>query len=59
MYEACQINGVPFAGRPSDAGYFDDFGKWHEYGYHDYFENVFKTRKQDVSLEMYQALQKR
>ncbi len=59
MYEACKINGVSFAGRPSDAGYFDDFGKWHEYGYHDYFENVFKTRKQDVPLEMYQALQKR
>ena len=57
MYEACKINGVSFSSPKGESGYIDDFGKWQRYTYFDHFENVFKTRKQDVRIEMYQALQ--
>lgn len=58
MYEACQINGVSFSSPKDETGYINDFGKWQRYSYFDYFENIFLTRKQDVNIEMYQAVQK-
>lgn len=57
MYEASQINWVSFSAPNVDDGYIDDFGKWHRYSYLDYFEDIFKTRNQDVGMEMYQAIQ--
>ena len=59
MYEACKINGVSFSSPRGEAGYIDDFGQWRKYSYFDHFESVFKTRRQDVKTEMYQALQVR
>ncbi len=58
MYEASGINGVSFSSPKGETGYIDDFGKWQRYSYFDYFENIFLTRKQDVGIEMYQAVQK-
>lgn len=57
MYEANEINGVWFGGKPADGGYIDDFGKWRDYTYFDYFENVFGSRKQLSKTQMYMALQ--
>lgn len=57
QYEASRINGVSFSAPYADDGYIDDFGRWHKYTYYDYFENIFKTRNQDVKLEMYQSIE--
>lgn len=57
MLEASRINGVSFSAPNVDDGYIDDFGRWHRYTYYDYFENIFRTRGQDVRLEMYQSLE--
>jgi len=57
MYEATRIGGVSFYAPNVDDGYVDDFGKWHRYTYFDYFDSIFKTTKQDVRTEMYQAIQ--
>jgi len=57
QYEASKINGVSFSAPYADDGYIDDFGRWHKYTYYDYFENIFKTRNQDVKLEMYQSIE--
>ena len=57
MYEATKIGGVSFYAPNVDDGYVDDFGKWRRYTYFDYFDNIFKTTKQDVRTEMYQAIQ--
>ena len=57
MYEATRIGGVSFYAPNVDDGYVADFGKWRRYTYFDYFDNIFKTTKQDVRTEMYQAIQ--
>lgn len=59
MREACEINGVSFYGPQVDEGYIDDFGQWRQYGYYDYFEDVFGSRSQDTRTEMYMALELR
>ena len=59
QYEAIKINGVSFSVPPSGPGYgyIDDFGNWQNYTYYDYFEQIFGTRKQDVSMKLYQAVE--
>lgn len=54
-YEACQIDGVYFAGIQFDEGYIDDFGKWVKYDWWDYFEKIFNTTSKDVRSTMYMA----
>lgn len=59
QYEAAKICGVYFAGRLSDAGYIDAWGKWHRYTWSDYFEQIFGTIDQDVRRKMYMGLEVR
>ena len=57
QYEASQINGVYFAGRKTDDGYIDAWGKWKNYTWIDYFEKIFGTIDQDVKRKMYMGLE--
>lgn len=57
-HEACQIDGVYFAGRNYNDGYIDDFGRWKTYNWQDYFDKVFNYSKRDVKKSMYMALRK-